>query len=74
MNRPGIANINCQRLIFEPGDRIIVRHQGQLDVDQQRKLTKSIQQWAGCEVRVLIIDTTRMDIEIEKLPIIGATE
>lgn len=64
--RPGLADVQCHRLKFEPGDRILVRVNHKLDQDQQRKLRRTVQKWAGCEVEILIIDLTVMDIEIEK--------
>lgn len=64
--KPGLADVQCTRLQFRPGDRILVRHFGKLDYGQQRKLRKTIQKWAGVELEVLIIDTSRMDIQIEQ--------
>jgi len=63
---PRVANIQCSRLKFQPGDRILVRSFHRLDEDQQRHLRRSIQKWAGCEVEVLVICTTDMDIEIDR--------
>jgi hypothetical protein len=67
MNRlPKIADVQCQRLRFEPGDRIIVRVYSDLDRDQKRKLLKSVQKWAGSDVEVLLVDMRKYDIEVEK--------
>lgn len=69
--RMGIADVSCSRLRFEPGDRIIVRTNGQLDQSQQAHLRKSICKFAGCEVEVLIINILQMDISVEKPRILG---
>ena len=63
---PGIANVQCSRLRFEPGDRVIVRTISRLDNDQKKKLKKSITKWAGAEVEILIVCLLDFDIEVEK--------
>jgi hypothetical protein len=37
-----------------------------MDPDTRQKLTKAIQKWAGCEVEVLVICTSDMEMEIDK--------
>jgi len=64
--KPGIADVQCSRLKFEPGDSILVRTYHKLDKDQKRKLQKSIQRFAGVEVEVFIYNCLEMDIEIDK--------
>ncbi len=64
--RPRLANIQCTRLKFEPGDRIIVKSPHRLDPDQVKKLKRSIQKWAGVEVEVLVYCTLDLDITIDK--------
>jgi len=63
---PKIANVQCSRLVFQPGDRIIVRVCTDLDRDQKRKLLQSVRKWAGTDVEVLLVDVRMFDIEIEK--------
>ena len=63
---PKIANVQCSRLVFQPGDRIIARVCTDLDRDQKRKLLQSVRKWAGTDVEVLLIDVRVFDIEIEK--------
>jgi len=60
---PRIADVSCLRLRFEPGDRILVRTNHRLSNDEQKKLRKTIQKWAGCEVEVLIYCLLDMDIK-----------
>ena len=64
--RPRIAEISCSRLKFEPGDRILVRVYNKLDRDQERKLRRSIQRWAGTDVEVLIYNAMEMEVAIDK--------
>ena len=63
---PKIANVQCSRLVFQPGDRLIVRVCSDLDRDQKRKLLQSVRKWAGTDVEVLLVDVRVFDIEIEK--------
>lgn len=72
--RPRLADVQCSRIKFEPGDRVLVRVYDTLDADQQRRLRRTIQKWAGVEVEVLIVDGRRMEVEVEKRSIIKGTE
>ncbi len=63
--RPGIADVQCRRLQFQPGDRVIVEVFCKLDKDQRKKLRRSVQKWAGCEVEILIYDATKFRITVE---------
>ena len=64
--RPRIANIDCSKIRFQPGDRLLVRSFHRLDKYDKEKLRKSIQKWAGEGVRILIICTQDLDISIEQ--------
>jgi len=64
--RQRIADVQCSRLKFEPGDRLLVRVYTKLDVEQKKRLKKSIQKWAGTDVEILIFDAFTMEIEVEK--------
>lgn len=66
MTAPRLADVNCTRYKFDPGDRILVRTRGQADADQQKKIRASICKWAGCEVEVLIVNVLVMDLEVLK--------
>ena len=63
---PHVADVQCSRLTFQPGDRVIVRVRTKLDQHQQKRLRKSVQKFAGCEVEVLIVNELEMDFEIQK--------
>lgn len=62
---PRIADVQCSRMQFQPGDRIVVRSTSRMDADQQLKLRRSIIKWAGCEVEVLFVCVLDYDIEVE---------
>jgi len=64
--KPRIADIQCTRLQFQPGDRILVRSHHRLDTDQIKKLKKSIKKWAGVEVEILVYCTLDLDIHVEQ--------
>lgn len=63
---PRIAEVQCTRLRFEPGDRLLVKTYRRLDPDEQRRMRRSINKFAGCDVEVLFVDLTRFDIEVDK--------
>lgn len=63
---PKLADVQCTRLKFEPGDRVIVRVHDRLDGDQKRKLLKTVQKWAGTDVEVLLVDMRLFDVEVDK--------
>ena len=63
---PGIADVQCRRMTFQPADRIIVRVRDKLDSYQKKRLRKSVRKFAGCEVEVLIINELEMDFEVQK--------
>ncbi len=60
-----LAEVHCSRIQFAPGDRILVKVRERLTSQQISKLRNSIERWAP-GVPVLIMDLTRMEIEIEQ--------
>lgn len=64
--RPRIADVNCTRLRFEPGDRVIVRTRHRLDAEQQKRLRSGLCKWAGVEIEVLIVCELDYSVEIQK--------
>lgn len=64
--RPQIADVQCSRLKFEPGDCIVVRVYSTITLDQKKKIEKGIQRWAGVDVSILVIDGRAMELEIQK--------
>jgi len=67
---PRIADVQCTRLKFEPGDRILVRTHYRMNLEQKKSLRSGIQRWAGCEVEVLIVCLLDMDVEIGRKNIV----
>ena len=64
-----LAEVNCTRIEFEPGDRILVRVYHLLSVSEQVKLERMIKRWARePDIEILIIDARKMEIEIEHRP------
>ena len=63
---PRLADVQCSRLKFEPGDRLLVRVHVALSPDQKRKLKKSVEKWAGDCVEVLIYNELEMSIDVER--------
>ena len=66
MAKQRLADVQCSRLVFAPGDRLLVRLRQPIDKEARCKLHKAVQRWAGDQVEVLIIDLTQMDIEVDK--------
>lgn len=63
---PVLADVQCTRLQFQPGDRILVRVKVPLDEDRLRKLRKTVERWSGGICEVLVIDETVATIEVKK--------
>ena len=66
MVRPRIAEVQCTRYQFRPGDRVLVRVFHRLSVEELKKLRKSVEKWAGDVVEVLIYNGTEMEIQVEQ--------
>lgn len=64
---PRIADVRLQRIQFQPGDRVLVCVHHRIDLEQERKLRKSIEKWAGGAVEVLIYSNLDADIQIEQV-------
>ena len=64
---PRLAEVRCERIKFDPGDRILVRTTHRLSPEQTTRLRKTIQKWAGCELEILIYSLADMDLRIEKI-------
>ncbi len=64
--QPKLANIQCKRIQFRPGDRVLVECYHELDEFQRKKLRKAVQKWAGEDVEVLIYNSKRMNVTVEQ--------
>lgn len=69
--RPQLADIHCSKISFEPGDRVKVDVYRQLTDSEKKKLRRIIEKWAGCELRILIVDRTCMEVNIERVRVNG---
>lgn len=67
---PRVANVDFSRLKIEAGDRVIVRYRCDLNREQRDKLRKAVSKWAGEEVRILLVDVQKMDVQVEKARVI----
>ena len=65
---PRLADVRCTKIKFDPGDKLIVRTNNIEPLDSQsiKKLKKTIEKWAGCDLDILIVQLRLMDIEIVK--------
>ena len=66
--RPTLADIQCTRIQFEPGDHILVKTNNLQPFDEStiKRLKKIILKWAGVEIEILVVQRCLMDVEIVK--------
>ena len=62
---PKLADVQCTRLKFQPGDRVIVRVFRQISLEQEKRLKRTVEKWAGDVVEVLVINGLEMSIDVE---------
>lgn len=70
MTLPRVANVDFSRLKIDAGDRVIVRYRCDLSKEELRKLRDAVSKWAGEEVRVLLVDERKFDVDVEKAKIV----
>ena len=63
--KPRFADLKCSKINFNPGDRVLVRTTHRLNYEDNKKLKKLIEKWAGVELEILIICILDLDLEIE---------
>jgi hypothetical protein len=61
-----LTEVNCSRVQFMPGDRVIVRSRHQLTPQETDKLRKMVERWAGPNIEVLVVDLTKMELIVEQ--------
>lgn len=71
MTMPRVANVDFSRLKIEAGDRVIVRYRCGLSKEEREKLRAAVSRWAGEDVRVLLVDARKFDVQVEKVRIVG---
>lgn len=65
--RPRLADVQCSRLQFLPGDKIVVRLQPRRPLwskSEIKGVKKMVEKWVGDSVDVLVVDTSIMDLEV----------
>lgn len=68
---PRTANINVERYKFQTGDRVLVRVYERLDKDTYQRIYNTVRKWAGKDVEILVIDETRMTVDVERRVVAG---
>jgi len=63
---PRLADIQCRKLRFQAGDKLLVRTTHRLEPYEEKRLRQSIQRWAGVEVAVIIYCVKDMQIDVEQ--------
>ena len=62
--KPKLADVKCSRVPFKPGDCVLVRTSGGYSHEQLAKFKRAVEAWAGEGVRAIIIDTTKVSVEV----------
>lgn len=65
---PRLADVQCSRLRFQPGDRVIVRVHRPISKEQEKRLKRVVERWAGDCVEVLVINDLEMSVHVEAGP------
>ena len=63
---PRLADIQCKKLRFQAGDRLLVRTTHRLEPYEEKRLRQSIQKWAGVELEVMIYCMKDVQIDVEQ--------
>jgi len=61
-----LAEVSCSKVQFSPGDKLLVNVFFSMTNEEKKKLRITINKWAGCELNILIVDNTKMEITIDK--------
>lgn len=56
------ATVSCTKLQIASGDRILVKCYHDLNSDQIKRIERSIRNWAGVPIEVLVYDGRAMDV------------
>ena len=63
---PNIAEVDCSRIRFRDGDRVLVRTYANYDRAQMDRMRAMVRRWAGREVEVLFYNANAMEITVEQ--------
>jgi len=62
---PKLMDVQCSRMQFQPGDKILVKARTILSSLERKQIRKMVEKWAGDHVAVLVVDPS---LEIIKNP------
>jgi len=65
MARPKPSDLPAVNTTYRAGDRVIVRTIGRLEPAKRRSIRRSLQKYAGHELRILFVDRSRQVVELE---------
>lgn len=68
---PKLADVQCSRFQFQPGDRLLVRCHRHLSKEEERRLKKTVERWAGNQVEVLVINALEVQINVDLAKIVS---
>ena len=63
--KPRLADVQCSRLVFQPGDRVFVKTTHRLNREEKRKLRRTVEKFAGVAIEVLIYCILDLEITVE---------
>lgn len=66
-----IQHVNCQKIHFDPGDRLLVTSKVPLNHQQVENLKIALQKWAGVDIPVFIRFADTLEFEVERQKIIS---
>lgn len=66
-----LADVQCSRFEFKPGDRVVVRVFRPMEKRELDKLKRTVERWAGNCVEVLIVNALEMSIHVEPAQIVS---
>lgn len=69
--RARLADVQCSRFEFKPGDRVVVRVFRPMSKEESVKLKRAVERWAGNCVEVLIVNALEMSIHVEPAQIVS---
>lgn len=62
--KPTLSDIQPVRTQFEPGARVLVRTLSDMTPEQHRKISCAITKYAGCDVRVAVVNVARCRVTL----------
>ena len=63
---PRVADVHCEKIHFEPGDRLVVSLRAPLEREHIERLRRSLTKWAGVDIEILFVPEYLYSIKIQK--------